>query len=207
MTLAANGAPRFVRATPADANWDDRFGEPGVTNDIFGAAVNALAVDGSDVYVGGIFTFAGGARHSYVLRWDGRSWHDLSGGIAGAPENEDPEVDALALSGDTLYVGGIFNSVRNGVHVDHGERRRRLEHPDGDVERARHRRLGRLVLRVLRRPGRGARGHRLDALRGGIVRPRRQHGRQQHREVERLVVERARRRPVVVRVLRAGAAR
>src|SRR4051794_23161291 len=116
LTLDSNGAPHLVResrpatigrANPADVNWDDRFGEPGVQNDINASAVNAVAVDGTDVYVGGIFTFAGGARHSYVLRWDGRAWHDLSGGVRGAPSGESPEVDALALSGDTLYVGGI----------------------------------------------------------------------------------------------------
>jgi hypothetical protein len=125
MTLGADGAPRFVRASgtrpvarkvPADVNWDDRFGEPGVQNGVFASGVNAIVVDGTDVYVGGLFKFGGGAPHSQVLRWDGRSWHELSGGIGGAPGNQDPEVDALALSADghTLFVGGIFDQVLNG---------------------------------------------------------------------------------------------
>ncbi|HXJ65486.1 MAG TPA: hypothetical protein VNN79_17150 [Actinomycetota bacterium] len=127
MTLGAGGAPRFVRGNgtgtralaprvPADANWDDRFGEPGVQSGIFASGVNAVLVDGTDVYVGGLFTFGGGAPHSQVLRWDGRSWHELSGGIGGAPQGVDPEVDALALSADghTVFVGGIFDEVRNG---------------------------------------------------------------------------------------------
>jgi hypothetical protein len=117
MVLGPGGAPRFVppgAASAADANWDDRFGEPGVQNGINEAIVNAIAVDGTDVFVGGNFTFAGDAPHAYVLEWDGQAWQNLSGGVQGAPSGESPEVDALALSGSTLYVGGIFTSAVNG---------------------------------------------------------------------------------------------
>ncbi len=126
MVLGRHGAPRFVRtagaggtagagafrasASPADAKWDDRFGLPGVQ----GGSVNAIAVSGSDVYVGGSFTFAGDAPHAYIARWDGRAWQNLSGGVSGAPSSVNPEVDALALSGTTLYVGGIFTTAHNG---------------------------------------------------------------------------------------------
>src|SRR5437773_6019989 len=34
-------------------------------------SVAALAVSGSDVYVGGTFTTAGGASANYMARWDG----------------------------------------------------------------------------------------------------------------------------------------
>ncbi len=131
MVLGRDGAPHLMRAgtgadaapqasrtsrtrNPADANWDDRFGLPGVQNGINSSGLNAIAVDGTDVYVGGVFSFAGGALHSLVLRWDGRAWNDLSGGLHGAPQDESPEVDALALSGTTLFVGGIFNQGMNG---------------------------------------------------------------------------------------------
>src|SRR3954451_12844335 len=122
MVLAPNGAPRFLPGDQAaasgrtvpDPNWDDRFGEPGVQNGIFPNGVNAIAVDGNDVYVGGLFDYAGGAPFAQVVRWDGDSWHELSGGITGAPSDQDPEVDALVLSGTTLYVGGIFDQVKNG---------------------------------------------------------------------------------------------
>ena len=113
MVLGRHGAPRFVRTAAAaagDTSWDDRFGLPGVQD----GQVNAIAVAGSDVYVGGTFTFAGDAPHSYVAEWDGQAWQNLSGGVSGAPSGETPEVDALALNGTTLYVGGIFTTARNG---------------------------------------------------------------------------------------------
>src|SRR5262249_30437987 len=62
MVLGRHGAPRFVRTAAGaagDTSWDDRFGLPGVQNGINVTQVNAIAVAGSDVYVGGIFTFAG----------------------------------------------------------------------------------------------------------------------------------------------------
>jgi trimeric autotransporter adhesin len=118
MVPGRHGAPRFVRETgpasarpaSADTSWDDRFGLPGVQD----GGVNAVAVDGSDVYVGGSFTFAGDAPHAYVAEWDGHAWQNLSGGVSGAPSGLDPEVKALALSGNTLYVGGIFTTAHNG---------------------------------------------------------------------------------------------
>jgi trimeric autotransporter adhesin len=113
MVLGHHGTPRFVRPSTAaagDASWDDRFGLPGVQ----GGAVNAVAVDGGDVYVGGSFTSAGDAPHAYVAEWDGQAWQDLSGGLSGAPSGEDPEVDALAVNGNVLYVGGIFTTAHNG---------------------------------------------------------------------------------------------
>lgn len=112
MVLGHHRAPRFVSAAPAagDANWDNRFGLPGVQ----GGAVNAIVVDGNDVYVGGTFTTAGDAPHAYIAEWDGQAWQNLSGGLSGAPAGETPEVDALALTGNTLYVGGIFTTVHNG---------------------------------------------------------------------------------------------
>ena len=48
-------------------------------------------------------------------RWDGQAWQDLSGGIKGAPSGECPEVDALAIRGTTLDVGGIFTTAQNGA--------------------------------------------------------------------------------------------
>ena len=63
--------------------------------------VNALAVSGSDLYVGGHFTTGGGSGANCVAKWDGSSWSALGSGL-------DSDVNALAVSGSDLYVGGRF---------------------------------------------------------------------------------------------------
>jgi len=66
------------------------------------AAVNALAVDGTNLYVGGYFTTAGGVAVSNIAKWDGTTWSALGSGINGG-------VSALAVDGaGNLYVGGSF---------------------------------------------------------------------------------------------------
>jgi len=54
--------------------------------------VSAIAVSGSDAYVGGKFTEAGGNPANNIARWDGEAWHSLGGGVNGA-------VYAVAVSG------------------------------------------------------------------------------------------------------------
>src|SRR5436190_3746869 len=54
--------PASLLAAPGDENWDDRFGPLGVDGN-----VNAIAVNGTNVYVGGAFTRAGGS--AILRRW------------------------------------------------------------------------------------------------------------------------------------------
>lgn len=76
-----------------------------------GGGVNALAVSGSTVYVGGSFTSVKGQSRKYLVAVD----------QTGAPTAWNPilkgSVNALVLSGRTLYAGGSFTSsgqtVRN----------------------------------------------------------------------------------------------
>ena len=63
--------------------------------------VAALAVSGSDLYVGGEFTRAGGSPADYVARWHGSSWSALGSGL-------NDWVNALAVTNGELYVGGDF---------------------------------------------------------------------------------------------------
>ncbi|MGZ4964512.1 MAG: hypothetical protein ACXWC8_18300, partial [Limisphaerales bacterium] len=42
--------------------------------------VNAIANDGTNIYVGGFFSGAGGVPASYVARFDGTNWHALGSG-------------------------------------------------------------------------------------------------------------------------------
>jgi len=95
-----NGADNIAR-------WDGTqwhtVGAPGA---IWGwtVEVRAIAINGSDVYVGGWFRSAGGVSGAnYIARWDGAQWHAV-----GAPESINGTVYALAVSGSDVYVGGYF---------------------------------------------------------------------------------------------------
>ena len=77
----------------------------GITWSVLGTGLNgivtAIAISGSDIYVGGNFTQAGGVSANYIAKWNGNSWSALGVGVNGI-------VYALALSGTDLYVGGSF---------------------------------------------------------------------------------------------------
>jgi uncharacterized repeat protein (TIGR01451 family) len=75
--------------------------------------VSALAVDGSDVYVGGYFSTATNPDGSTVTvnniaKWDGSAWSPLGQGVG-----SNNSVGALAVSGSDLYVGGWFTTATN----------------------------------------------------------------------------------------------
>ena len=74
------------------------------------SSVSALAVSGSTVYAGGYFTTADGTPANYIAEWDGSSWSALGSGMAGDGSGEfyPTAVDALAVSGNTVYAGGNF---------------------------------------------------------------------------------------------------
>ena len=65
--------------------------------------VNCLVVYKNQLYVGGMFTTAGGAPASNIARWDGEAWFPLASGTNGA-------VRTLFVHDGQLYVGGDFTS-------------------------------------------------------------------------------------------------
>ena len=75
--------------------------------------VNALAVfddgTGPALYVGGLFTSAGGLSSSYLAKWNGKGWQEVGRGTNG-------RVTGLAVfddgSGAALYVSGDFTRVQ-----------------------------------------------------------------------------------------------
>jgi hypothetical protein len=72
--------------------------------------VHALAVRGTDVYVGGVFNRAGEVAALNVAHWNGATWAPLSDGLGGPGA----VVRALALGDDgTLYAGGFFAAAGN----------------------------------------------------------------------------------------------
>lgn len=61
---------------------------------------------GSDVYVGGSFSMAGGIAANNIVRWSTTThqWYTLGGGISGI-------VYCMVPRGNNLYVGGSFNDI------------------------------------------------------------------------------------------------
>ena len=73
-------APRFspVLADP-DHNWFTSFQGEGFN----GTLVYAIAISGTDIYVGGSFTEAGNIYASNIAKWDGVNWSPLGAGLTG----------------------------------------------------------------------------------------------------------------------------
>jgi hypothetical protein len=71
--------------------------------------VLALAVSGSNLYVGGWFETAGGNQATNIAKWDGTAWSAMGPGLGGycfCPSG--PAVYALAVTGSDVYAGGLF---------------------------------------------------------------------------------------------------
>jgi hypothetical protein len=88
----------------------------GALND---AAEGALTLSGSVLYVGGAFTNAAGiATADHLARWDGSSWSGLgSNGAGDGALNE--SVNQIVVSGNTLYIGGIFTNAAGNGRADY----------------------------------------------------------------------------------------
>lgn len=86
-----------------DFSWHD-FNSTG-----FNGIVYSIALYGSDIYVGGLFTsVAGNTKAVGVARFDGNSWHELGEG-----STELTNVRSLLIVGDDLYIGGQFSNGGN----------------------------------------------------------------------------------------------
>jgi len=71
----------------------------GLNDDVY-----AIAISGSDVYAGGVFTTAGGNAANYIAKWNGAAWSALGTGL-------DNPVYAIAISGSDVYAGGYFTTA------------------------------------------------------------------------------------------------
>ncbi len=78
-----------------------------------GGPVSALAVYGGKLYVGGAFTILGdGTSANRIAAWDGSTWSNLT---IGSSNGVTSTVNALAVFGGKLYVGGAFTTLIGGT--------------------------------------------------------------------------------------------
>ena len=94
------GANNIARWDGTNNTWNTVGGMSAINN-----FVNTIAISGTEVYVGGNFTDAGGVSGAdYIARWNGTTWSGLLSGTFGISNT----VIAIALSGADVYVGGVF---------------------------------------------------------------------------------------------------
>jgi len=82
----------------------------GITNNGLGTyGVTTIAIQGNNIYAGGVFPAAGNAAAIDVAYYDGSTWHAMG--------NPFPSGGVLALTfvGNTLYAGGYFTNGTLGI--------------------------------------------------------------------------------------------
>ena len=82
-----------------------------------GPIAYALAFTKGNLYVGGDFATAGGVSANGIAKWDGTNWSSLGSGISGViyQTGGGPYVYSLLIAGNTLYAGGQFTNVSEGL--------------------------------------------------------------------------------------------
>jgi hypothetical protein len=113
MRTGKNGEPIFEPQTQHTASGTWSSLGTGSSNGVSGA-VNALAVVGNEVVVGGAFTSAGGVSANRVARFNTQTntWSTLGTGSSnGVSGGFFPYVAALAVVGNEVFVGGSFTQA------------------------------------------------------------------------------------------------
>ncbi|MFN3638329.1 MAG: T9SS type A sorting domain-containing protein [Chloroherpetonaceae bacterium] len=112
---------RFTQAGDKEANCVARW--DGTSWNTLGTGSNngvndwvyALAVYNGELIVGGDFTQASDKEANYIARWNGTSWNSLGEGARnGVSGRYEPYVNALAVYGNSLFLGGNFTLVNVG---------------------------------------------------------------------------------------------
>ena len=101
--VLARGIARYDKA--ADA-WSDLAGGVTYTGPFAfsGAYVTTVFVDGTDVYIGGYFSHAGGVAANNIAKWNGSAWSPLGTGTTG-------DVNAIVKIGSDIYAAGYFSTA------------------------------------------------------------------------------------------------
>ncbi|MBI4663293.1 MAG: hypothetical protein HY735_31210 [Verrucomicrobia bacterium] len=132
--IAANRIARWD-----GARWHDLSGGVFKTNHLGtggwwdGAVVHALATDGTNLLVGGLFEHTGTLEAASIAQWNGTAWSRLGDGVK---RNPDPPfsgtVAALIWSGGSLYAGGDFRLAGPGNVTNIARWDGRRWHPLGE---------------------------------------------------------------------------
>ena len=91
-------------------SWDgSRWSAFGISDWMNGvqSSVTALASDGTNLYAGGSFTYAGRTNASFIACFDGKHWQPLGAGL-------NNQVTTLAVSNNIVYAGGLFTGTTDG---------------------------------------------------------------------------------------------
>ncbi|MBE7493500.1 MAG: hypothetical protein HS117_00990 [Verrucomicrobiaceae bacterium] len=76
----------------------------GLSSTLSTPKVYALSATGNQLYVGGLFSHAGGISSPNVAEWNGTSWAAVGNGTGG-------RVNAICVGGTNVYAGGTFTSA------------------------------------------------------------------------------------------------
>ena len=97
----------FIASPPATAQVNVNWSALGYGTDgeVFCSAIDPA---NGNLYIGGTFSKANSMYVSNIAMWDGTSWDAMTGKNGGSLFDEYIEVDAIAIDGDNIYVGGAF---------------------------------------------------------------------------------------------------
>jgi len=115
-SIPANNVAYFDTATNT---WNSLAG--GVTGDFgTGGSVTAIAISGTNVYVGGDFSEVDGNFINCIARWDSstNTWNDLLDTSGNSPFVQGNIVRSIAITGNNVYVGGLVSAQGNIVRWD-----------------------------------------------------------------------------------------
>ena len=96
---------------PGSDSWNNLGGSGGPDNALSGIVYD-MVVSGSRVYVGGLFTNAGGnAKADIVAMWNGTAWTNLGSNVAGTDGALTGGVLGIRLYGSNVIVSGQFDNA------------------------------------------------------------------------------------------------
>ena len=99
-----NGIAAIDAATGKATGWDPKPSGVGLT-------ISALAVAGPTVYVGGYFSSIGGQSRNGIAAIDAATGKATGWDPNPTYDDSTPAVSAIAVSGSTVYLGGLFRSI------------------------------------------------------------------------------------------------